>query len=325
MNPRVSVIIPAYNEEKVIRQCLQSLADQDFDSYEVVLIDDASTDQTKSIIQEFVRSQPTLFKLREFGKIGPGKARNLTAYESDAEFLLFTDADCYAEPQWIHQIVGSFISNEIGSVGGPHLAPPSSSRFQKKLESFFKILPSAIDFYKKGSNKETIETKHNPLCNVAYRRDIFMRLRGFREDLFPGEDVEIDQRVVREGYRILYNPLAIVYHHRPENSSQWKKVMFAYGRAQGKLLRENGPSRRIQFVGILALLGLIAFCLGLINSYKTTGALISAILVILFFSFRPEWDNTPGIFINAFEWFNGFIYGFWTKRSDPPGSPPKSE
>lgn len=324
MKPKVSVIIPAYNEEKVIQQCLQSLVDQTFESYEVIIIDDASTDQTKSIIQGFVSQYPDQIKLREYGKVGPGKARNLTAYQSDAEFLVFTDADCYAEPDWIGQIIGSFISDEIGSVGGPHFAPPDSSPFQMKLESFFKSLPSAIDFYK-GSSSETRETNHNPLCNVAYRRDIFMRLRGFREDLFPGEDVELDQRVIREGYRILYNPQAIVYHHRPENVSQWRKVMFAYGRAQGKLLRENGLSRRIQAIGILSLFALLALCWGLINSLSITGMIASALLVVLFFSFRPRWNNYFGIFCNAFEWFNGFLYGFWTKRSDPPGTPPKTE
>ncbi len=323
MNYRVCVIIPAYNEEDVIDDCLAALDRQTLSNFEVFVIDDASTDRTREIILRYSQKNPTRFRLFEFGKVGPGKARNLAALETKAELLAFTDADCIPSPDWLSELVKAFDLEAIGSAGGPHLAPPQSNDFQRSVERFLKLASPLTDFYKQGSN-QVRPTSHNPLCNVAYRRDLFNRLGGFREDLFPGEDVEMDLRVKKAGFKIMYVPHALVFHHRPESISQWRKVMHAYGRAQGKLLRENGPQRLIQWLGILSITTLLYLFTMLVSFFQLEGFFLFAIIALFVFKFRPDWENFISICFNSLQWLNGFCQVFVTKRSDPPGYKPLS-
>lgn len=319
MEPKVSVIIPAYNEEAVIEDCLESLVHQSMEDYHVYVIDDASTDSTRARILKYCQKYPQKFSLKEYGKVGPGKARNITAYNCGSEYLAFMDADCIATATWLENLLKAFFQDDIGSAGGPHLAPPQSNKFQQEVEKVLKWISPSIDFYKSRSKGIRL-VAHNPLCNVAYRRDVFMRLRGFREDLFPGEDVEFDLRVTAEGFKISFNPEAIVYHHRPSNIQQWSKVIRAYGRSQGKLVREAGLQRDLHYIGVLWILALLSLGWGLSYSFGWFGFSAFVLILLIHFFFRPKWNNALGIWIHLAEWLNGFIQGFLTNRSPPPGS-----
>lgn len=315
---RAAVIIPAFNEEALIASCIQSLLRQPYKDFSLYIVDDASTDNTRKIVAEFAEKHPQLVHLKDYGKVGPGRARNLVARDVDSEFLVFMDADCEATSSWLEELLKGFTSDDVASTGGPHIAPPTSSLFQKRVENFFRLTAPSTDFYKTHS-RGIVETSHNPLCNVAYRRKDFIDVRGFREDLWPGEDVEIDLKLRKKMKRITYNPAAIVFHHRPENIHNFKKVMHAYGRAQGKLVRERGAERKIQMLGI-SILGLQAGLLIaaiFIGGLWTLACAIAAL--ILFYKARPSWPSRWGIWINSAQWFNGFVEGLITKRSLPPG------
>lgn len=316
--PRVSVIIPAYNEEDVIDECLESLTQQTYQDFEALIVDDQSTDKTSEKIRSWQKRYPDRISLKAYGKVGPGRARNLAAQESKGEILAFMDADCIATPTWIEKLLEGFSEASIGSVGGPHIAPASSSKFQNQVEAFFKRASWITDFYKRDPQK-IVETSHNPLCNVAYRREVFQKIGGFREDLFPGEDTEIDFKVKDLGYRILYNPFALVYHHRPENIQAFQKVMRAYGRAQGKLLREYGVRRGIQRLGLFSIGFFMGCNIVIIWQFQLSGLLTCLSFSSALIGFRPRWNNTLGIYFAALGWFNGFIEGLFKNQSLPPG------
>jgi GT2 family glycosyltransferase len=137
----------------------------------------------------------------------------------------------------------------------------------------------------------------------------------------------MDQRVIRAGYQITYNPQALVFHHRPENIQQWRKVMHAYGRAQGKMMRESGPRRKPQYLALTLFVFLGFLGSALIRFFEFNGLLgFLAFLGAIFF-LRPDLENSLGIRLSALQWLNGFIEGFVKNRSDPPGyrSQPLSE
>lgn len=317
MSAKISVIIPAYNEEEVIEECLESLSRQTYSDYQVCLIDDQSSDRTKEIIQSFVERYPNRFQLFEYGKVGPGKARNLTAGKLKSEYFAFTDADCVVSENWLENLSQCFQDTNVGSAGGPQLAHPNSNAFQRNLESFFQALSYLIDFYK-APKQMICETAHNPLCNVIYRREVFQLLNGFREDLFPGEDLEMDQRVLKSGYKILYHPQALVYHHRPKNIQEFRKMMFAYGRAQGKLVREMGIQRVLQAIGFIFLSGLlVSLLLGLI--FQSLLLIVASLSLGALLFLKINLNSQIGILLNSFWWFRGFLMGFLRNRSEPPG------
>lgn len=316
--PRISVIIPAYNEEGVVGECLESLANQEWGDYEALVVDDCSEDKTKDIVQSWVARDSKRFRLLEFGKVGPGKARNLAALQAQGEILAFTDADCVARPDWLKELIRGLESDDVAATGGPQLAHPRSSDFQLKVEKILNLVSPVIDFYSRHDDGKIREARHNPLCNVAYRKQIYLEFGGFREDLFPGEDIELDLRLRKAGKRITTNPRAVVFHHRPEDIGRWRKVMRAYGRAQGKLARERGFERKIQWLapGFLLFIGSLWVVAG--SQWGLWGILGGSFVVLLIVLFRPKGHSLLSILWNTLEWFNGFVMGFVTNQSLPP-------
>ncbi len=306
---KIAVIIPAYNEERVIRDCLNALVTQNFSDYTVHFIDDASTDSTAEIIRDYEKKFPQKIELHQLGKVGPGKARNLIAEKVKSPILAFTDADCAPDREWLSSLDEAFTQHPgATSVGGPQFAMLSSNPFQNKVEKFFKLTSILTDFYKSSSG-DIRPTPHNPLCNVAYKRDVFLEMKGFRVDFFPGEDIEFDVRLGKTGRQILFHPKARVFHHRPETIEQFRKVMRSYGLAQGHLIREHGITRAIQWAGITALAAALSFPLlawaigGLVPFIMTAAAMIILAL------FRPSGESYFSLFLNSFNWLNGFAKG----------------
>jgi len=101
-------------------------------------------------------------------------------------------------------------------------------------------------------------TSHNPSCCALLRREALLHVGGFREDLWPCEDLELDMRLGRAGYSLLYVPSAVVRHHRPETPQAFRRMMRNYGRGHAHLVKLYGPRRLMHLVpfATLATLGL---------------------------------------------------------------------
>ena len=96
-----------------------------------------------------------------------------------------------------------------------------------------------------------IRTRHNPTCNVMYRREVLLEAGLFDEALWPGEDVDIDLKITRLGYELYYNPGAVVWHYRPKDAGAFSRMMRRYGWAQAYLVRKYGLFRLIHYVPFL--------------------------------------------------------------------------
>jgi glycosyltransferase involved in cell wall biosynthesis len=116
--PRVSVVVPVYNSESTVGKCLNSLVEQDHPSFEVIVVDDGSTDKTAQICASY--SQITVLSP---GKVGPSRARNLGIDEAKGEFVAFTDADCIVNRDWLTELEKGFTGPDIAGVGGDQKSP----------------------------------------------------------------------------------------------------------------------------------------------------------------------------------------------------------
>ena len=111
--PRVSIIIPAYNAERTLAECLAHIFRSTYEAFEVVLIDDGSTDGTREIAAGFpVRLVPTK------GRVGPAAARNMGAWVSEGDILLFIDTDVMLQPDSIDRMVRRFAGGDVNAVCG---------------------------------------------------------------------------------------------------------------------------------------------------------------------------------------------------------------
>ena len=116
--PMVSVVICAYNAERTMRPCLESLRRLDYPNFEVVIVDDGSRDSTADISMDF----PEFRLIRQPNK-GLSVARNVGMHAARGEFIAYTDSDCVVDPHWLTLMMRSIVENNFDGCGGPNYAP----------------------------------------------------------------------------------------------------------------------------------------------------------------------------------------------------------
>jgi GT2 family glycosyltransferase len=191
----ISIIIPAYNEEKWIGQCLQSIARQeDIDKHEVIVVDNNSSDKTA----EIVRTQFPQVRLAEEKQQGLARARNAGAHRATGDILVFFDADNKIPSGWILKLVEFFKKHpEIVGVSGP-VSFYDLPRVHKFWEYFwFRFFYPFVNFF-----LYTVLRKGQIWAgaNMAIRRSAFERVGGFNADIvFYGEDADMAAKLARQG------------------------------------------------------------------------------------------------------------------------------
>ncbi len=202
--PRVSVVIPVHNGEKVIGKCLDAVFRSDYPDFEVVVVDDCSTDRTR----EICRSYPV--KLIPFDEhAGVSRARNTGAKNAGGEVLLFIDADCIMLEDTIRRMIETKLRTGAEIVGGTYTKVPEDR------ESFFSTFQSVYVNYCESRNPENPD--YVATHCMAVDREVFLKLGGFIEGSYIGvaasvEDVEFCHRAKRAGYRVVMDPQAMVKH-----------------------------------------------------------------------------------------------------------------
>ena len=219
MKMKCSIIIPAYNAASSISSCLKSACDQSIDSkeYEIIVVNDGSTDETSEIVKSFP------VKLIQQKNQGPAVARNRGAKEAAGDLLVFTDSDCILDRNFLEYILAPFeINDEIAGVQGRYRTKQSEfiARFvQIEIETRYnKMLQSDyIDFI--GTYA------------AAYRRAIFISQNGFDTGFktASGEDSEFSFKLHKLGYKMIFEPEALVYHQHPSSLKHYLKVKFSRG------------------------------------------------------------------------------------------------
>ncbi len=215
-----SVIIPAYNSEKTIKECIKSLKSQSYrGKYEIIVVDDGSSDRTKELAKKegaVVISQ---------NKAGPAKARNNGAKKAKGKVLIFIDSDCVAENNWLEEMLLPFKSPDVVAVQGAYKTRQESlvAKFvQYEIEERYEKLLKSKNIDWVGS------------YSAAYRKEVFFSVGGFDESfpLASGEDPELSFKVSKSKGKIVFNPKAVVYHRHPENISKyfWVKLYRAFYR-----------------------------------------------------------------------------------------------
>jgi glycosyltransferase involved in cell wall biosynthesis len=223
---RASVIIPSYNSRTTIGRCLEALRNQRTEFEHEVIVVDSSDDGTG----EIVASQfPEIRLVRLPERTLPGPARNLAIEQARSDLLVFTDADCAPEPQWLQRMILAQAGTSSVAVGGAVLngLPKNPVAWSGYLLEFSEKLPA----YPRGY------VDLLPTCNVSFKREAFERHGLFPVDLWPSEDHIFSWRLVQAGERLLFDPTIRVDHiFRPR--------MTAFLRHQVRLGEASAAARR---------------------------------------------------------------------------------
>jgi len=231
---RYSVVIPAYNAGRSLPDTLAALKQQTIshDEYEVIVIDDGSTDDTADAVRRFSVNcigQPNR---------GPAAARNHGARIAKGDIILFTDADCSPDRDWLRQMALPFQNEKTIGVKGAYRTNQKAlaARFaQAEFEDRYDLLvkADAIDM---------VDT-----YSAAFRKDIFIKI-GLFDESFPvanNEDTELSYRMCTAGYRLEFNPKAIVYHLHPDSFMKYLRLKFKRGYWR-MIVYRNYPGKAIK-------------------------------------------------------------------------------
>ena len=234
--PRVSVVVPIYNGEADLLELINCLLSQTYpkDRVEYLLVDNNSSDRTLTILKTSAENCPiTIYPLSENQIQSSYSARNTGIRAATGEIIVFTDADCRPQPQWLNALIQPFVNKEVVIVAGEILALPGTT-----------LLEQHADRQETLSQKHTLNHSFRPYgqtANLAIRRIALEKAGLFRPYLTTGGDADICWRILTQNIgRLEFAPNAIVEHrHRAtlqELRSQWRR----YGRSNRYLHELHG-------------------------------------------------------------------------------------
>jgi len=221
----LSVIVPAYNAQDTLPDLLDSLTKQIFHDFEVIIVDDCSTDKTADLIE----ASP--FKLIKLSlNKGPAFCRNVGAQQSHGDLIVFTDSDCTVDRQWLGKIKNYFEQNDFDALMGRLFLRPSSY-LGDSISALGFPAGGSLGFEKVWKVDDNGYTNTLSSCNCAIRREVFDDVGGF-DDSFPyagGEDTFFAYSLNIKGYKIKYCPDVIAIHEARGSLKGFIKWQFQRG------------------------------------------------------------------------------------------------
>lgn len=251
---KLSVVITTYNEERNIRDLMDSLIIQDA-IYEIIVVDSESTDRTREILSEYEQ----LFgdKVHVYVKRSSrGEGRNYGVEKSSGDYVAFIDADCIANPFWAKKLI------EDAKKGHKIVAGRVINIGYRPFEDL-----ERVELYVRGYDVTY------PSNNLMYEKELFLSLGGFDPWFATAEDIDLNYRAVKSGAEIFYDPEAIVYHRTRDSIMAFLKQAFWNGFGRKQLTLKHGSlwshyslkkmlNTQISFWGVVrlsvALLGYVA-------------------------------------------------------------------
>jgi glycosyltransferase involved in cell wall biosynthesis len=235
----VSVVLATHRRPQRLARTLRSLQAQTYPELEVLVVDNAPDGPGAEDVVRELRDAGIRYLVEPTP--GASRARNTGLAAARADLVAFTDDDVDADPDWVGNLAAAFDAPDIGCVTG--LILPA------RLDTTAELLIEQFGGFSKGYQRRTFspgDTGHGPLypynaglfgsgANAAFRRSLFVELGGFPVDLGPatpargGEDLDGYLSVLMAGYRIAYEPAAIVRHEHRTNDAQLARQVYSYG------------------------------------------------------------------------------------------------
>lgn len=223
--PFISVVVCSYNGARTLDECLSAVSTLSYPNYEVIVVNDGSTDATAAIAER----HPCRIVTTE--NRGLSAARNLGAAAAQGEIVAYIDDDAAPDPHWLHFLAHAFRTTRHAAIGGPNLLPPRHGFMERCIDKA------------PGGAQHVLLTdelaEHIPGCNTAVRRACLEAIGGF-DPLFrvAGDDVDFCWRLQEQGWTIGFAPGAVVWHHRRGTIRTYLKQQAGYGKAEAMLERK---------------------------------------------------------------------------------------
>lgn len=231
MKPYFSIIVPVYNRIDEVSDLLESLTHQSNNDFEIVLVEDGSTEPCKAVADQYADR----LNLQYYHKSNEGRsiARNYGIVRANGDYFVFVDSDCVLPPDYIEQLHLSLLNDYSDCFGGPDAAHESFTDIQKAINY------SMTSFLTTGGirgGKVQLEKFVPRTFNMGFSRKVYEKVGGFRE-MFS-EDIDMSTRIRLAGFSIkLFRNVSVYHKRRVDFKKFWRQVhVFGMSRITLKLL-----------------------------------------------------------------------------------------
>ena len=236
---RYSVIVPVYNRPDEVKELLESLTEQEFKDFEVIVVEDGSAIPCRKVVEGFAGR----LNARYFTKpnSGPGQTRNYGAERAAVDYLIILDSDCILPPGYFPAVERELRREPADVFGGPDRAHPSFTDMQKAINY------AMTSFFTTGGirgGKKKMDKFYPRSFNMGARREVYAALGGFSQMRF-GEDIDFSIRVFKGGYSCRLFPEAWVYHKRRVDLKKFFKQVHNFGMARINLYKKYPESLKV--------------------------------------------------------------------------------
>ncbi|MFQ5429969.1 MAG: glycosyltransferase family 2 protein [Phycisphaerae bacterium] len=224
-SPPVTVVVPTRDRRASLSRCLEALREQRYPDVEIIVVDDASSDETSRWLQSFAASNPRmkLRWLRNERRLGANASRNRAIREARGDYIAFLDSDCVAAPDWLEQLMAGFTHDRIAAVTGRVDSPPPSNIYELTLKGTSRV-------HGAGAAPRLVAG------NMCIRRNLLIE-HPLDEDLQYGCDEEgIFLRLRAAGYEQRLAPDAVVHHEHGHDRRSFFRQAFIGGAAAAWLV-----------------------------------------------------------------------------------------
>jgi GT2 family glycosyltransferase len=227
--PLISVVICTHNGSRTIRECLEGVARLDYPNFEVIVVDDGSTDGTPDVVGAYD------VRLIRTKNCGLSSARNTGMQAAAGEIIAYLDDDAYPDAHWLQYLAATFLTTNHAGIGGPNLAPPVDGPIAHCVAN----APGGPVHVLLSDR----EAEHIPGCNMAFRKASLEAIGGFDPQFrVAGDDVDVCWRLQQCGWTLGFHPAAMVWHHRRNSVRAYWKQQRGYGKAEA-LLKKKWPEK----------------------------------------------------------------------------------
>lgn len=325
---KYSIIVPVYNRPDEVDELLESLTQQAFKDFEVIIVEDGSIKPCKDVCDKYA----SILDLHYYAKenSGPGQSRNYGAERANGEYVIILDSDVVLPQGYLQSIVDSeklivdsydhctlsTVNSQLVAWGGPDATHPSFTPIQKAISY------SMTSFFTTGGirgGKAKLDKFYPRSFNMGIRRDVYLQLGGFTKMRF-GEDIDFSYRIVEAGYMPRLFPEAWVWHKRRTDFRKFFRQVYNSGIARINLeKRHPGTMKLVHLLPTVFTLGVIGLLLiTLFWPFACVPIILYSLLLCIDSSLRNKslWVgllSIPAAFVQLMGYGFGFIESWWKR------------
>ena len=307
-----SIIIPVYNRPQEVDELLESLCRQTFNDFEVVVVEDGSTEKCEAVCQKYANRLPVNYYFKP--NSGPGPSRNYGAERSQGDYLIILDSDVIVPGKYLEIVKNELDREPCDAFGGPDRAHPSFTPIQKAINY------SMTSFFTTGGIRggtKKLDKFYPRSFNLGIKKSVYEALGGFAPMRY-GEDIDLSTRIFKNGYSCRLFPEAFVYHKRRVKFSSFFRQVKHSGEAR-VVLKKKYPEtfKLVHLLPAAFVVGnLLLVLLAIFHSWLWLLPIAIYALMVFFDSWRKNKSlkvallSIPAAYCQLFGYGTGFLQAF---------------